>query len=157
MKSAVYIETTVISYYTARPSRDLVVAGHQQITQEWWSRCLGRYEALVSELVIQEASQGDSEAAAARLAAIEEFAILAVTPAAEQFAEVYLRNIPLLEAATRDALHLAIASAGGMDYLVTWNCTHIARAEVRRALDRENDALGIATPTICTPEELLGE
>lgn len=133
------------------------MAAHQQITHDWWSRCLRNYEVFISELVIQEASQGDSEAVTRRLDAIAPFAILEITDEAERVAQIYLKNIPLLEPAIRDALHLALASANGMDYLITWNCTHIARGEIRKALVGENDKLEIATPTICTPEELLGE
>ncbi len=156
MKPTVYIETTVVSYHVARPSRDLIVAAHQQITQEWWERRLADCHGFISELVIQEASQGDSAAVAQRLAALEGFAVLSITSEAEQLAATYLANIPLLESAIRDALHLAVASVSGMEYLATWNCAHIARAEVRQAVRRQNDELGLDTPTICTPEELLG-
>ena len=156
-KETLYLETTVVSYFSAWPSRDVIVLAHQQITREWWGTQLSRYEVFVSELVLQEASQGDPEAAKKRLEQIKPFEVLAVSSEAERLADLYLRKIPILKNAIRDALHLAIASAGGMDYLATWNCVHIARGEVRKALERVNDDESIGTPTICTPEELLGE
>ena len=155
-KETVYLETTVVSYLTARLSRDVVVVAHQQITEEWWQTRVHAYDVFVSELVIQEAAQGDPRAVEKRLEAIRHFSILEITAEAEALAAKYLRRIPILRKAVRDALHLAIAVSSGMDYLVTWNCAHIARAEVRRALEGINDEDSIATPTICTPEELLG-
>lgn len=107
--------------------------------------------------MIQEALQGDPGAVARRIAAIERFAVLEVTAEAEELAATYLRTIPLLQSAIRDALHLAIASASGVDYLATWNCARIACAQVKQAIRHQSDALGLDTPTICTPEEMLGE
>ena len=156
MKPTLYMETTIPSYYSALPSRDIVVLAHQEITREWWSVCVSQYEVFVSELVIQEALRGDPEAAKRRTEAITLFPVLEILPEAERLAGIYLRKIPILKEALRDALHLAIASAHGMDYLVTWNCTHIARGEVRKVLEQINDLEGIVTPTICTPEELTG-
>jgi len=156
LKPTLYLETTVPSYYTALASRDIIVLAHQEITREWWDTYLPRYEVFVSELVIQEAVCGDSEAAKRRMKAITLFPVLEITPEAERLAEVYLHDIPIFKKAIRDALHLAIASVHGMDYLVTWNCTHIARGEVKKALEQVNELEGIATPTICTPEELMG-
>ncbi|MFO7898075.1 MAG: type II toxin-antitoxin system VapC family toxin [Planctomycetota bacterium] len=118
---------------------------------------LGRFEAFVSDLVVEEVSAGDTDPVARRLEAIDRFEVLETTPTAEQLATRYLERIPILESAVRDAFHLAIASASMMDYLVTWNCAHIARAEVRQAVRRENEALRLEPVTICTPEELLGE
>ena len=156
MKPTLYMETSVPSYYTALPSRDIVVLAHQEITREWWNVCIFRYEVFVSELVIREALRGDPEAAKRRVEAITLFPVLEITPEAERLAGIYLRKIPILRESLRDALHLAIASAHGIDYLVTWNCTHIARGEVKKALEQINDLEGIVTPTICTPEELTG-
>jgi len=156
MKETLYLETTIPSYLTANLSRDVVVLAHQQITHEWWQRAEERYEIHVSELVVTETSRGDPEAARKRLAIVQRFPVLKIEPEAEKLAAVYLQEIPLLGAAARDALHLAVASTTGMDYLVTWNCTHIARGEVKKAVERINDMGEIGTPTICTPEELLG-
>ncbi|MBS3733748.1 MAG: type II toxin-antitoxin system VapC family toxin [Phycisphaerae bacterium] len=156
VRPSVYLETTVVSYYTALPSRDIVVLAHQQLTAEWWHRHMHDYEVLVSALVLEEAAQGNEAAAQRRLEAMEDFPVLEITQEAENLASVYKDQIAVLADSGRDALHLAIASASGADYLVTWNCRHIARAIVRRELEGINDQQGIATPTVCTPEELLG-
>ena len=155
MKPTLYLETSVVSYYTARPSRDILVAVHQQITRRWWDRDLDEYEVFVSQLVIKEASEGDPEAAKKRLEAMASFAVLDFTPEADRLAATYARRIPMLEADIRDAAHVATATMNEVDYLVTWNCAHIASAETRRAVIRENERLGKATPMICTPEELM--
>ncbi len=156
MKPTLYMETTVPSYYTAKPSRDIIVLAHQEITRVWWDCWLSQYEVFISEVVIQEASLGDYDAANRRLSIISSFPVLEITPDCERLADIYLREISIIRNALRDALHLAVASAHGMEYLITWNCTHIARGEVRKALEVVNTLQEIATPTICTPEELIG-
>lgn len=156
MKPTLYLETTVPSYYTAYPSRDIIVLAHQEITREWWETSLDRYDIYVSALVVQEASQGDELAAKRRIEVISNFSVLKMTEESETLAALYLQEILILQGALRDSLHLAIATAHGMDYLLTWNCMHIARGEVKKALEKINARQGIATPTICTPEELLG-
>ncbi|MBI2424713.1 MAG: type II toxin-antitoxin system VapC family toxin [Candidatus Hydrogenedentes bacterium] len=154
-KPRLYLETTVPSYYTSRPSADIVLAGHQQITREWWLFRSSGYGIFVSELVWQEASRGDGEASVKRCEAIAAFPVLRTNPLALDLAGEYLKTLPLPANAGADALHLALAVVNGMDYLLTWNCRHIARGSVKRALPGVNDKLGYDTPTICTPEELL--
>lgn len=156
MADSLYLETSVISYLAADLSRDVIVVAHQQVTHEWWKTARSKYDIRVSELVIGEASRGDPEAAQKRLSLMQEFPVLTITEEARRLAAVYLQEIPFLIAAERDALHLAIASAAGIDYLATWNCTHIARGQVKKAVERVNDEQEVGTPTICTPEELLG-
>ena len=136
---------------------DIVLAGHQHLTREWWDLRKTQYELFVSELVLQEASRGDRNAAEKRSAVIAELPVLRVTEAAIELAAVYLKRLPLPASADADALHLALATINGMDYLLTWNCRHIARGSVVRALPTVNAELGYGTPTICTPEELLYE
>ena len=157
MKPTLYLETTVPSYLTAWSSRDVVMLAHQQVTHEWWESRREAYEVFISQIVLDEAAMGDTAAARRRLALLTGFPLLDITQEVERLAAIYLQQIPLPEKAFRDALHLAIACAHGMDYLVTWNCTHIARGEVKRALESINAQEGIVSPTICTPEELLGE
>lgn len=154
-KPTLYMETSVPSYFTARPSADLVVATHQHLTREWWEKRLSSFEVYVSELVYDEVQRGDAEAARRRLDVIDRFSMLIVAAEAETLARQYLRELPLPERALADALHLAVASLNGMDYLVTWNCRHIARGSVKRMLPQINAGQGLDTPTICTPEELL--
>lgn len=115
-----------------------------------------RYEVFISGLVLIEARQGDSDAARKRLEYIEDFPLLDVTGEVEALAEVYIKSIPLPEKAYRDAIHLAVASLNGMDYLITWNCKHIAHGEVKKGMLQINNQRGIESPIVCTPEELMG-
>jgi predicted nucleic acid-binding protein len=154
-KPSVYLESSAVSYYIARPSRDVIVLAHQHVTREWWEECLPALEVFVSPLVIEEASQGDPDAAKRRLDVLAVFAVLEITQEAELLANQYLAEVPPLKDSPRDALHVAIASSSGMDYLATWNCAHIASGRVRKAIESVNDSRSIATPTICTPEELM--
>ena len=155
MRPKVYLETSIISYYTARASRDLVVAGHQQITQEWWARQVPLLEPYVSAIVLEEISQGDQEAAQIRLKAVEGFPSLAVTPDVIELAQTYFEALSLPGKARLDAVHLALGVQHGMDYLLSWNFTHIVGARPRAIIQTLNYEMGIDTPVICTPEELL--
>lgn len=155
MKPTVYIETTIISYLTARPSRDLVVAGHQQITADWWEDVRPRVECFVSPFVIQEASRGEAAMVAKRLEAIAEFSVLAENETIDELAQRYFKKMSLPDRAKIDAFHVATAAAYEMDYLLSWNCRHIASAHIQRTIQRLNDELGIQTPVMCTPEALM--
>ena len=155
MKPSVYVETTVISYLTSAPSRDLVVAGHQQLTREWWNEHLPDFEPYVSPAVMDEISRGDPEMARARLEAVAEFKILEVQAKIRDLADAYFERIQLPERARADSYHLAFAAWHGMDFLISWNCKHIASGFVRRQAKRINLEWQIAGPTICTPEELM--
>ena len=154
MKPTVYIETSVISYLTSRPSRDLIVAAHQQITAEWWERDSHKFECLVCQAVLDEISQGDPAAAKRRQEAIKEFTLLEFTSEVGRLADNYFEALQLPKSAKPDALHLAMATWHSVDYLVTWNCRHIANGRVERLIRSINDNRGIQTPVICTPEEL---
>lgn len=155
MKPKVYIETSIISYYTARPSRDLVIAGHQQITQEWWDSQLPRVHPHISAAVLDEISQGDQDAAQSRLKLVEGFPSLAITPDVVELAKIYFDALSLPDKARLDALHLALGVHHGMDYLLSWNFTHIVGARPRAIIEAVNCRMNIVTPVICTPEELL--
>jgi hypothetical protein len=155
MKPTVYVETTVPSYLTAWPSRDVVRAGEQQVTRDWWAR-RAAYELRVSSLVLLECRAGDEEAAALRLAALDGIPLLAQTPEAQGLAETLLRDVPLPPRAAADALHVAVAAVNGVSYLVTWNCTHIANATLRPRIEEVCRRSGYEPPVICTPRELLG-
>ena len=156
-RPTLYLETTVPSYYVARPSTDMIILTHQHITQEWWDTQLQDYEAFVSEVVYDEIRRGDAGASRRRLEVISGFPMLIVSDEAGKLAQVYLDELPLPRKALADALHLAVASTNGMDYLLTWNCRHIARGSVKRLLPAVNAAHGFSSPTICTPEELMYE
>lgn len=156
MKARVYLETSVVSYLTAKRSRDLVSAAHQQITADWWEGRRADFDLVVSELVVGEASQGDPDAARRRLEALEGIPLLDVTEEARQLAVAVIREGLLPAAAFPDALHIATATIHEVDYLLTWNCAHIANAELLPRVAKICDAFGYRLPYICTPEELIG-
>lgn len=156
MKPSLYIETSVISYLVARPSRDLLVAAHQHVTQVWWTQRRAQFELYASPLVVSEASQGDPQAAADRLRVLQELPLLELRTEARDLAERFVRANALPLKAIDDALHIATATIYGLDYLVTWNCTHIANAEIQKSLVRISVDQGYTLPTICTLLELMG-
>lgn len=152
--ASVYIETTIVSYLTVRPSRDLIRAAHQQITREWWDRERQNYELFTSPLVLVEATAGDSTAAADRLAVLRQIPLLPDNPAARPLAEALLVDAVLPAIAASDALHVAIAAIAGIDFLLTWNCRHLANAALRDRIASVVARQGCRPPVICTPEEL---
>lgn len=149
----VYIETSLVSYLVACLSRDLITAARQQITVEWWDKERTKHELFASEVVVQEASVGDPNEVSKRLAVLAGLPLLDVPDAAAQLAELLLRKHALPEKAVLDALHIAVATVHGMDYLLTWNCRHIANAKMRGAIEKTCRGAGYEPPTICTPEE----
>ena len=153
MNQKVYIETSIPSYLTAKRSRDLIMAANQEMTEEWWTN-REQFDLYISALVIQEAGSGDENAAQKRLAVLENIPELDVTEEVEYFAEALIQKVPLPEKARIDALHIAVATLNGMDYLLTWNCTHIANAVLRQKIEAICRAFGYEPPTICTPQEL---
>lgn len=155
MKPKAYLETTIVSYLTARPSRDLITAAHQQITQQWWQTRRAHFALFVALPVIQEAQAGDPEAAARRIATLQDIPLLTLSEEATGLAQALLTPGPLPANAVVDALHIAVAAVNGMHYLLTWNCTHIANAAIRSDIEDVCRARGYEPPVICTPEELL--
>ena len=155
MKPTVYVETTILSYLTAWPSRDVVRAGEQQVTRDWWAR-RSEYDLRVSSLVLLECGAGDPDAAAQRLAVLDGLPVLAQAPEAEILAAILLREVPLPSRAAADALHIAVAAVNGVSFLVSWNCTHIANASLRPRIESLCRRSGYEPPVICTPRELLG-
>ena len=155
MKAKVYIETSVISYLTSRPSQDVVIAGHQQTTRDWWATYRAQFDVVASQLVVQEASAGDPQAAQQRLAVLAELELLAVTAETIAPAHALVEGGPLPAQAAEDALHIAIAVTNGIEYLITWNCKHLANASMRKDIDRICRLRGYEPIVICTPEELI--
>lgn len=151
----VYVESSVISYYTARRSRDIIVAAHQEITLDWWEKALPLFEAFVSQVVHDEIARGDPKAAQQRLEAVQELQVLEMTPEAAVLADLYYRALEIPEKTRNDSFHLALAVYHGMDYLVSWNCSHIAAGRVIGIVQTINEERGYQTPIICTPEELM--
>jgi hypothetical protein len=157
MKAKVYIETSVVSYATARPSRALVVAARQEITRERWNRILGEFDCYVSALVVQEAEGGDPEAASSRLSAIDGLPVLQIDDEAEAIARSLLVDGPIPEEKPEDALHIALAARDGVDYLLTWNFAHIHNAQMELAIRRIVEQFGYQCPVFCSPDELIGD
>jgi predicted nucleic acid-binding protein len=157
MAPRVYVETTLVSYLTARPSRDVVMAGHQQSTHEWWDQSRADYELCTSQLVLQEAGAGNPEAAEERLQILRAMVLLDTTKEAVILAEELVRARALPEKAADDALHIAIAANQKIPYLLTWNCRHLANATMRPVIDAVCASKGYKAPIICTPEELRKE
>jgi hypothetical protein len=157
MKPKIYLETSVISYLTSWPSRDLIVAANQRITQDWWQSHHQDFDLFISQLVVQEASAGDEDAARRRLEVTADIPLLALSEEAVTFAEKLVKEGPMPPQAVEDALHIAVATLNGMDYLLTWNFRHIANATMRYKIERICRLSGYEPPIICTPQELLGE
>ena len=153
----VYLETSFIGYLTSRLSRDLIVAGHQQITHEWWDTRRTDFELYTSRLVIDEAGAGNEEASQKRLVVLEELPLLDFSEEVIELAEQLVSAGPFPEVAADDAFHVAVATVHGMDFLLTWNCRHIANGEIVREATAICKAKGYDMPRISTPEELMGE
>jgi hypothetical protein len=155
MKRKIYVETSVISYLTARPSKTIIGAVHQQITLAWWE-LRSDYELLVSQSVWQECAAGDPVAAQKRLAALEGISVLAITQDMVGLAEALIGQAIILAKAIEDALHIAVSTLHHVDFLLTWNCRHIANPVIQEKIAAYLEQLGLFLPIICTPEELLG-
>jgi len=155
VKPKVYLETTIPSLLTAWPSRDLIIAGDQQITKEWWRTRRGDFELFVSQVVLDEAAEGDKAAASARLAEIQGLPVLEVNGDVERVARTVLQTGLIPAKASNDALHLAVAAVHRMHFLLTWNCRHLANAAIGGQLAAACQEAGFGMPVICTPRELI--
>ena len=154
---SVYLETTFLSYLVARPSRDLLVAAHQQATRDWWADRRAAFECYVSQVVIDEAGVGDAAEVEKRLRVIGDLSALEVTDEVESLTQAVLASGAIPPRAVRDAAHIAVAAVHEIDYLLTWNCKHLANAQIMRRIAAVCERLGQRLPVICTPEELMGE
>jgi len=156
MAPKVYIETSVISYLVAlRNQRNLLVAANQELTQEWWERRRQSFELYVSAVVLAEAARGNETFAAARTAVARELTLVETSPAALDLADALVASAGLPPSAYEDALHIAVAATTGMDYLLTWNCKHIANAVIIPRVNRVIRSFGLEPPLIYTPQELM--
>src|SRR5438477_146864 len=153
--ASVYLETTSPSYLAAYPSRDLIIAAHQQIAHEWWQNAPNRFDLYISEAVMDEIRGGSPSAVARRLATVENLPILELNDDVRSLVHEYEQRLALVGRARADLPHFAFAVAFEMDYLVTWNCAHIANGEIVRRLRKANEELNRFTPLIVTPEEIL--
>ncbi|NTW88682.1 MAG: type II toxin-antitoxin system VapC family toxin [Desulfobulbaceae bacterium] len=156
MKQTVYVESSVISYLTSRPNRDVIIAGRQSVTLDWWENQRHRFELRISVLVEEEISKGDSSAAQQRLDKVTEIQSLLISDEAVRIADLLLAEKAVPRGSEEDALHIGIAAAQGADFLLTWNFKHINNAEKKAAITRLIESAGYACPQLCSPEELGG-
>lgn len=150
----VYIETTIVSYLTAKPSRDLIIAGRQQITRDWWDEHRMGFELCISQLVVREAEQGDPQYAQQRLELLQKMLLLDTQKDALELAKKLVSLGALPQKAFEDALHIAVAAHQQIPYLLTWNLRHMVNARLRPLIERTCEKFGYKAPIICTPEEL---
>ena len=157
MKQKLYIETSFVSYLTSKPSRDIIIAAHQQITGNWWENHSKEFDLYTSQVVIDEANAGDPEIAKSRLGKLQNIVLLEITDEIINLSQSLMDNKCLPPKSVEDALHISIASIHNMNYLLTWNCKHIANAKMRPLIEKVIFENGFIAPIICTPEELSGE
>ena len=155
MNPTAYIETSVVSYLTARPSKNVAIAAYQAVTRKWWRIASGTFDLVASELVVTESAAGDTDAARARLEVLESVTLLNVTEETEGLTQRLLARGAVPRQAAADAAHIAIAVTNGVDYLVTWNFRHIANATMRLQIERVCRQAGYEPSVICTPNELM--
>jgi predicted nucleic acid-binding protein len=155
MHPAIYIETTIPSYLAAWQSPQIVMAARQQITRDWWDNDRQNYELFISQVVLNEAAAGDPVAASKRIEIVRDVKVLEPPTEVDRIVDALMRQLPLPPNAATDALHIAYAIGHGVDYLLTWNCRHIANATLHTRMESICESLGFDLPTICTPEQLI--
>lgn len=156
MRPAVYLDSTIPSYWLDPESQDPVYLARHLSTRRWWQTIHG-YRVFISQVVIDELQEGRADRATQRLELVQEIQLLDINPDCSQAAKFYAQHFAMPGKNVRDALHLALASFYRIDYLLTWNLAHLANARKRRHIEALNMILGFATPIICTPEELLAD
>lgn len=157
MKPSVYIEKTIIGYLTIRPPKEVSVLSKVMETKRWWAQARQRFEVFTSELTVRESSAGDPVAAGERINLLNQLPTLLSKKASVALAEHLLTKGALPAKARADAEHVAIAAVSGMDYLLTWNCRHIANAALRKLIEQVCRDRGFEPPIICTPSQLAWE
>ena len=151
----VYLETTIVSYLTGRPSRDLIIAARQELTHEWWENHRNRFKLVVSPIVLAEVGRGDPEMVAKRTEVLSDLEILPAEPPIELLAARVAKALNIPATKVGDAFHLAYSIHHSIDFLATWNCAHFENPDTRRRLDEFARTSGAWSPVICTPEDLL--
>ena len=151
MRPRVYIETTIPSYLTCRPSADPIRLGHELETRLWWDSRRGEFELVTSQLVHDECAGGDRNMASLRLAVLAGLPLLEPIPLAEELADTLSRKMSLPPRAAADATHVALATVYGVEYLLTWNCRHLANPALWGRITATCLAAGCRPPAICTP------
>lgn len=154
MKEKIYIETSIPSYISAEDNDNPVIYGHQIVSREWWANEKEKYELFISEAVITEISKGDNISAKKRLKLLENIPLLEYNEKVTQITEKYVSVLNLPDHLRVDMMHIGFAVYYEIDYLLTWNCSHINNAHMKRQFGKINVSLGYNSPVICTPEEL---
>ncbi len=157
MKETLYIETSVIGYLTARATQNLIIAANMKITQDWWQNYRNNFDIYISQVVLDEVARGESEMAIKRLETVRDFPLLEISELVDGLASEFMNKSNLPPKASDDAIHIAIATIHRLDYLLTWNCKHIANGHIQKKLREICVSLGYTLPIICTPYELIGE
>jgi predicted nucleic acid-binding protein len=152
-----YIETSIVSYLRQRPSPQVVMAARQLLTHQWWDDERANYELVTSQYVLDEASAGDPALAAERLELLDGIPLLPLDPEVGVIATEIIQRAILPQSATIDALHIAMVAHHRIEYLLTWNCRHIANAKILPRIHDVLEELGIPIPIICTPEEMVDD
>lgn len=155
MRAALYVETSIPSYVIARPTKNVVMSAHQELTRRWWKIRLPDFRAFASQFVLDEAAEGDPVMARKRLALLRPLPLLQTTGEALKLGRLLLATGIFPRPATRDASHISMAATHGIHFLVTWNCTHLANAALSEQVRRVCEGAGYSCPVICTPEELM--
>ena len=156
MKPTIYIDSTVPSYWLPQGDEPILHARHL-MTRRWWSDELPRFEPLVSAVVLDELADGDPQRAKTRTGLVQGMPLLEVDLRVEKAAHFYGEQMAMPKKDIRDAFHLALASVHGIEYLLTWNYAHLANARKRRHIEVLNRRLGLSSPVICSPEDLILE
>jgi predicted nucleic acid-binding protein len=157
VSETVYIETSLIGYLTARSTQNLILAANIEVTKDWWQNCRQNFDLYISQVVLDEVARGDQEIAIKRLEIIDNFPLLEITEEVDNLALAFMEKSNLPPKASDDAIHIAVATVNNLDYLLTWNCKHIANAQIQRKLFNIASELGYKLPILCTPYELMGE
>ncbi|MBE9061426.1 type II toxin-antitoxin system VapC family toxin [cf. Phormidesmis sp. LEGE 11477] len=157
MSETVCIETSILGYLTARSTKNLILAANMEVTKDWWELRRNNFALYTSEAVLAEVMRGDSEIASQRLEILRSFPLLALNQAVQGLAVQFLARSNLPPKAKIDAIHIAAATVHSMDYLLTWNCKHIANAQIQRKLAEISLDCGFVLPVLCTPTELMGD
>ena len=158
MKLRVYVETSVISYLTNRPALDVITAGHQVTTLQWWDKQRANFDVVISQFVLDEISAGDPVAEAKRIASVENIALLDTSPTEiAVLAQALLDGGALPRKAFLDASRIAVCAVLGVDVLLTWNFKHIANGAMMRHIERVCIENGFDCPQLLTPWQMLGD
>ena len=153
--TTIYIETSIVSYLRQRPSSQVVAAARQLLTHQWWNVERKKYELVTSQFCLDEAAGGEPSLAAERLESLEGIPLLPLDPRFNSIAEELISRSILPPTAVIDAIHIGLVAFHGIEYLLTWNCRHIANAKILPRIHQTLSEMGYPIPIICTPEEML--